>query len=97
MSWEFPYGLPQEMGNRFNEDELKFWGIMATNSRRALWRKGRFGRPHSRILPRHELVSRASRELAWTDHYVYRIWNEMLSKCQREAKLYNSKGGRKRR
>jgi hypothetical protein len=89
MSWKFPYGLPQEIGNKFDEDELKLWGIMGTNSRRALWRKGRFGRPHKRVWPRHELVSRAMRELAWAENYMFRVWSAMLSKCQREAKLYS--------
>jgi hypothetical protein len=85
-SWKFTASLPSNPEYQLDEDELEVWNRLQTNSRRALFRFGRFGNAKKRTMPRYDLVNRLQSDLKWTQEQVYRTWEKMLIKCQSDRR-----------
>jgi hypothetical protein len=86
MGWKFTATEPSLPEYQFTARELELWNALQTNSRRAMYRKGRWGKPPKRNMPRYDLVYRLKSELRWGENEIYDAWVRMKSKCQAERK-----------
>lgn len=86
MSWQFEISEPTLPEYQFDERERTLWGALQTQSKRALWRKGRWGKPPKRTMPRYDLVERLVSELGWSVNDVYEVWSRAKGKCQGERR-----------
>jgi hypothetical protein len=86
VSWRFEISEPTLPEYQFDERERTLWGALQTQSKRALWRKGRWGKPPKRTMPRYDLVERLQGELGWSLNEVHNVWVRAKAKCQKERK-----------